>query len=159
VTGQGDRAEAHATRIAAKRLRYLLEGVADAAHAAKALIEELKALQDTLGELHDAQLFGGELATMISELLAENGTSADGSGRTKHPAGPRTRSGPVPGLRVLSRRMRRAEETAFKRYTRAWSPPATDAFAGRIIALTTDLRGVGAVTVSRRRSARARGAP
>ena len=46
-------------RIAAKRLRYLLEGVEDVSTGAAGLIEELKALQDTLGQLHEVVIHPG----------------------------------------------------------------------------------------------------
>jgi CHAD domain-containing protein len=154
VTSQGDRAEAHATRIAAKRLRYLLEGVESASPSAPNLIEELKALQDTLGELHDAQLFGGELATMIAELLAEQGSP---SGRGPDPAKSNNgvpRPSPVAGLRVLSRRMRRSEEKAYKTYTTAWSSEATAVFSKRIAGVASDLRAIGGAAKSARRSQR-----
>jgi CHAD domain-containing protein len=158
VTGQGDRAEAHATRIAAKRLRYLLEGVEAASPSAGALIEELKTLQDTLGELHDAQLFAGELATMISELLAGDGPPA--ARRTSRPEQARTsskRPNLAAGLRVLSRRMRRAEEKAFHSYAASWSAEATEAFGSRVAAVAAELRAVGASAArSRPRSRRTR---
>jgi len=152
VTGQGDRAEAHTTRIAAKRLRYLLEGVESASPAAPALIEELKTLQDTLGELHDAQLFGGELATMIAELLADQGSpSGRGPDRATSSNGV-PRPSPIAGLRVLSRRMRRSEEKAYQAYTAAWSPEATAAFSNRIGGVASDLRAIGGAKKSARRS-------
>lgn len=163
VAGQGDRAEAHATRIAAKRLRYLLEGVHDAAPTVRELIDELKALQDTLGELHDAQLFGGELATMIAELLAdEEGTANRRRARDASNGQSSKAANPVVGLRVLSRRMRRAETTAFKTYASTWSPEATAAFTARVRSLATTLREMGSAPAPaapprrRRRPARAR---
>jgi CHAD domain-containing protein len=143
VTGQGDRVEAHAARIAAKRLRYLLEGVEAASTSASQLIEELKALQDVLGELHDAQLFGGELATMISELLAEQEPTAHSNGTRKvSEQFEKKHVSPVAGLRVLSRRMRRAETTAFNSYSASWSEDATAAFARRVAAVAEELRAV-----------------
>jgi CHAD domain-containing protein len=155
VTGQGDRAEAHAARIAAKRLRYLLEGVAEASPAATPLMEELKALQDTLGELHDAQLFAGELATMISEVVAHTFTSGDNNVRGTKRAHASARVGPVSGLRVLSRRMRRAEETSFQTYARSWSPAATEAFSSRVSAFAADLRAAVAPPTGAPRRVRA----
>ncbi|MGH7619570.1 MAG: CHAD domain-containing protein, partial [Gemmatimonadaceae bacterium] len=134
VTGQGDRAEAHATRIAAKRLRYLLEGVEAAVPDASRLIEELKRLQNVLGELHDAQIFGGELATMIAELLASQGS------RPARRDGAAPRPNPVVGLRVLSRRMRRAEVVAFQSYAGQWGTEATAAFAARVASVADELR-------------------
>ncbi len=53
-------AEAHAARIAGKRLRYLLEPLRDEARAASPLVEDLKSLQDGLGELHDASTLEAE---------------------------------------------------------------------------------------------------
>jgi len=155
VATQGDRAEAHAARIAAKRLRYLSEGVADAAPQAQALVEELKRLQDTLGELHDAQIFGSELATRIAELLAERaapgkqrrGPSADGA------------PDPVNGLRVLLRRLRRAEATSFASFRATWGGDvAVATFAERVGVIERRLRE-GAIRVDTpptRRRGRAR---
>jgi CHAD domain-containing protein len=145
VSGQGDRVEAHAARIAAKRLRYLLEGVEDASPNSAPLIEQLKDLQDTLGELHDAQLFGGELATMISELLAgQEGAPSTNGRREAHP-----RANPVTGLRVLSQRLRRAETTAFRAYNAAWSAGATATFAERVARVAAEIRAVAAATNAR----------
>ncbi|HEV8446692.1 MAG TPA: CHAD domain-containing protein [Gemmatimonadaceae bacterium] len=55
-TADDDR-QAHAARIAAKRLRYLLEPAEDV-RGSKSIIKQLKRLQDDLGELHDAHLLG-----------------------------------------------------------------------------------------------------
>ena len=59
-----DDAEAHAARIAAKRLRYLLEPAKDV-RGCKSLIKQLKALQDDLGELHDAHVLGRRVTDAI----------------------------------------------------------------------------------------------
>ena len=62
VSSVNDRAQAHAARIAAKRLRYVLEIVAPSdSDQARAMVS-LKDLQDRLGELHDAQTLGSQLA-------------------------------------------------------------------------------------------------
>ncbi len=59
--GATSAADLHATRIAAKRLRYLLEPVErDIARGAR-LIDQLKRLQDLLGGLTDAHELGAEL--------------------------------------------------------------------------------------------------
>ena len=57
-----DEKEAHEARISAKRLRYLLEPLLDELPAAAPLVKRLKALQDMLGELHDAHVLETELA-------------------------------------------------------------------------------------------------
>jgi CHAD domain-containing protein len=54
-------ADLHATRIAAKRLRYLLEPVEDRVPQGKTLIARLKQLQDVFGGLTDAHELEGEL--------------------------------------------------------------------------------------------------
>lgn len=57
VDGPGDVARAHRARIEAKRLRYLVEPLRDAPGlGARAAVERLKAVQDVLGELHDAHV-------------------------------------------------------------------------------------------------------
>jgi CHAD domain-containing protein/CYTH domain-containing protein len=56
-----DQAEAHRARIRAKRLRYLLEPIADDVEGVEDLLEDLKGLQDLLGDLRDAQLLADEV--------------------------------------------------------------------------------------------------
>ena len=66
-----DEAEAHEARIAAKRLRYLLEPVARLVPGAGLVVDRLKSLQDTLGDLHDAQVFGAEVERLAAERERE----------------------------------------------------------------------------------------
>jgi len=67
--------ELHATRIAAKRLRYLLEPVAPGLPDGKALLERLKTLQDLFGGLTDAHELevalkdGAEAAAVVASAL------------------------------------------------------------------------------------------
>jgi CHAD domain-containing protein len=49
-------AEAHAARIAIKRLRYLLEAYGPAARSSSTILPRLTTLQHLFGELHDAQM-------------------------------------------------------------------------------------------------------
>lgn len=63
-----DETPAHEARIAAKRLRYLLEPAAARIKLAGAMVERLKTLQDDLGELHDAHVLGHELREAIAEM-------------------------------------------------------------------------------------------
>jgi CHAD domain-containing protein len=144
VSGPGDRAEAHAARIAAKRLRYLLEGVDDGTPSIHQLIEKLKTLQDTLGELHDSQLFGGEIATMIAEVLADEGSQRDGTENGRPANATARKPSPVFGLRVLSGRMRRTETSSFKVYASAWSAEGTARFIEGIASVADGLRAVNA---------------
>jgi CHAD domain-containing protein len=83
VSGPDAVAPAHQARIAAKRLRYLLEPLrglpaADATPAVKGL----KALQDLLGELHDTHVAGEAAGAARVAAAAERlrGAQAPGSG-------------------------------------------------------------------------------
>ncbi len=73
VRSERDVREGHETRIAAKRLRYLLEPVMRVVPGTADLVDRLKGLQDVLGDLHDAQVFGAE----ISELAVHAMGTAD----------------------------------------------------------------------------------
>jgi CHAD domain-containing protein len=56
-----DEHEAHEARIAAKRLRYLLEPVRDSTVDPGKVLKKLKSLQDGLGALHDTHVMAAEL--------------------------------------------------------------------------------------------------
>lgn len=68
VGGAESVAEAHAARIAAKRLRYLLEPLPRRVPRVRALVGRLKQLQDVLGNLHDMQVLAGEIASSLAAL-------------------------------------------------------------------------------------------
>jgi CHAD domain-containing protein/CYTH domain-containing protein len=72
VGGPGDQAAAHATRIRAKRLRYLMELVEREVRPAKSAIKCLKELQDLLGDLHDAQVVIEDFGAACEQAAAEN---------------------------------------------------------------------------------------
>jgi CHAD domain-containing protein len=71
IGGAGDAEEAHRARIAAKRLRYLLEPLAGEVPGGKAAVKRLKELQELLGELHDAHVLEAELAAGVERAGAE----------------------------------------------------------------------------------------
>jgi CHAD domain-containing protein len=66
-----DQEEAHEARISAKRLRYLIEPLAEEIPGAGPVVKRFKALQDLLGELHDAHVLELELAAAIEVAAAE----------------------------------------------------------------------------------------
>ncbi|HEX3865881.1 MAG TPA: CHAD domain-containing protein [Gemmatimonadaceae bacterium] len=147
VTSIGDRAEAHATRIAAKRLRYLLDPLDDALPAVKEIVDELGVLQDRLGELHDAQLFGSEIATSVAEQLASRGGVDSGiRGATAKQRRHRSDSDyedPVPGLLALARRLRKSEETAFAAVDDAWLGKGLASLMARVEEIADALERIG----------------
>jgi CHAD domain-containing protein/CYTH domain-containing protein len=69
--------ECHEARIAAKRLRYLLEPIVRVVPGADDLVARLKSLQDVLGDLHDAQVFGAEIATLAAEAMPAGAPGVD----------------------------------------------------------------------------------
>jgi CHAD domain-containing protein len=71
VEGPGDEKEAHAARISAKRLRYLLEPFLEELPEAASVVKHMKGLQDILGELHDAHVLARELAESLDSAAVE----------------------------------------------------------------------------------------
>jgi CHAD domain-containing protein/CYTH domain-containing protein len=60
----------HRGRIAAKRLRYLLEPFTTFLPSCESVVVQLKELQGGLGEVHDAQVFDTELSLALPEAPA-----------------------------------------------------------------------------------------
>jgi len=105
--------DAHRARIAAKRLRYVLEHAAGQVAAATPVIERLKSLQDELGDLHDTQVF-------IAEL--------DGAAR-KAPAVAR------PGVLALVGRLRERGLTTYRLLSPEWLAGGGESFVNEVVAL------------------------
>jgi CHAD domain-containing protein/CYTH domain-containing protein len=59
---------AHEGRIAAKRLRYLVEPFSGETPGAAALVKRIKALQEVLGQMHDAHVAAGVIADALGGL-------------------------------------------------------------------------------------------
>src|SRR5207237_5330313 len=69
-----DQDAAHRARVAGKRLRYLVEPLAEAFGEelpARELVDRLKSLQDTIGEMHDAHVHTGDIADALEEVGRE----------------------------------------------------------------------------------------
>lgn len=94
VESLADQASTHQARIRGKRLRYVLEPVAEAIPGGDDLLATLTRLQDQLGELHDAHVFGGEIAEAVHAAAAYEGRRRD----------------PRPGLVALAGRLRDRSE-------------------------------------------------
>ena len=120
VSSVNDRAQGHAARIAAKRLRYVLEIVAPSdSDQARAMVS-LKELQDRLGELHDAQTLGTQLASLVAEYAAAHADAAKSATNGVVP-----RVDPVPGLQALLRRLRQREKESFRLMLPVWQATAS----------------------------------
>ena len=118
--------EAHQARIAAKRLRYLLEPLVRRVAGIKGLIAQLKRLQDVLGHLHDMHVMSEEIASSLTAL----------------PRSPTERpSGTEPGLRALERLAREQEAAAFASFEVHWGDQRGSRFFARADELGRTLAG------------------
>ncbi len=138
VQSIADEARAHQVRIGAKRLRYLLEPFAAELEGAPAIVAQLRALQDVLGELHDAHVFAGELAESLEGAAVEQAKrvsrellqwTADAAQAEVGVEDPR------PGLVALAHRLRDIAESAYARFQAEW-------LGGRAAGFFGDVRGL-----------------
>lgn len=121
ISGEQDIAAMHQARIAAKRLRYLLEPFRDEVQGVRESVQRLTALQDALGALHDGQVLLDRLAEAVEEaaslrarhLLAQTLADPEQAGhvaRQGHAEQPGLLA--LAGLTVLQQRQRAAELAA-----------------------------------------------
>ncbi|HEY2375685.1 MAG TPA: CHAD domain-containing protein [Gemmatimonadaceae bacterium] len=68
-----DEKGAHAARIAGKRLRYLLEPIAEHVEGGADLVSDLSKLQDTFGSWHDVHVFSNTIVRASEDAAAEEG--------------------------------------------------------------------------------------
>jgi CHAD domain-containing protein len=75
-----DPVQIHEVRIAAKKLRYTLEAFKDALQPGATLIEEVTALQDAAGEMHDAIVAGDRARAILDHdhLRSREKSAIDG---------------------------------------------------------------------------------
>lgn len=102
IDGPSDAEQAHRTRIALKRLRYLLEPLARRNRRAGALVRRFKEAQDLLGEHHDMHVLSAAVAALRS-----SGTSSSFSGLDL-------------GLAAVARQADQAASVAFEKFQSIW---------------------------------------
>lgn len=124
VESYDDDARAHAARIRAKRLRYLLEPVARHVAGSPPHVHALETLQDALGALHDAHLLAAEVTAMEEE---------DGASASARASRVRARS-----------RLEREMRTAWAPVPKAWSADGAARFARAVDGVAARLRAEGA---------------
>lgn len=142
-----DVSEAHRARIAAKNLRYVAEPVVKLVAGGGAMVQTLKTLQDSLGELHDVHVFAEELAgatekaaasraRRVSEVLMTTDIEESEEDRVRRA---RARD-PGPGLLGLARRLHDSGMQSFGEIDRDWLNDAGAEFFERAGKLAADLR-------------------
>lgn len=107
-----DDAAAHRARIAAKRLRYLLEPISGAVDGVAESVELLKRVQDQLGSLHDAHVFARALRRRARD-------GADRLTRRRRKAGAVTPDSRR-GIAALIRRLHVRRDEAWSEFADSW---------------------------------------
>lgn len=130
---------AHLARISGKRLRYLMEPLSSRSSAWVRAGKELKGLQDVLGELHDMHVLLEEISMSAEQHAVERVRQ-----RLAHSPSPRPLSrramDPLPGLALLSGRVRRKEAALHRRLGRSWGELRKARFFGSLFSLAEGIR-------------------
>jgi CHAD domain-containing protein len=131
VRRMADEAPAHRARVAAKRLRYLLEPIRSEVEGVEPLIARLRELQNALGDLHDSQTHRSELARELAKAGREHARRLVEAVRTatlpdvnEDDAG----GDPRPGLLALTERLEEREAEAFAQLRAEWLAGAAEDF-------------------------------
>ena len=98
---------------------------------AVAVLAQIKAIQTLLGDLHDHQVLGAQLADAIGDAAAERARRLHDlsiSGAARVPRATRQRpSAATTGLLALARLARQAQDELFRRFAATWqSGPRAD---------------------------------
>jgi len=137
-----DDTELHQARIAAKRLRYLVEPFAGRHPTAAALVQSLKALQDVLGEVCDARVLAADIATAVEAAAAERARQLHELALAE-PDGPLPRArrrDERPGLLATARRVRAHRDGRFAELRTSWLGEAAMPLAREIAAVVARLQ-------------------
>jgi CHAD domain-containing protein len=145
----------HDMRIAAKRLRYILEVTAETCFGpyAETALKRTKELQDLLGEIHDCDVQLPRVLERLEELRAEDARTA----RLRAPANaadldPRfaTRTANARawrGLEMLAVYLQARRELLYQRFLEMWTRLERDGFRARLqYAASERVGGVDPVT-------------
>jgi CHAD domain-containing protein len=124
ISSMCDREAIHEARIAAKRLRYLLEEIEEELPEAGGILVKLEKLQGTLGEVHDAQVFADLLRPALIETGERRARMVTKKLLPWPPAGGPTDPAAPPGVRqgllALARRLRQHGDARFEQLKAEW---------------------------------------
>ncbi len=140
----------HRARIQAKRLRYLLEPISAEVPEVRALVKEMKTLQDVLGELQDMRVLSQSIAAALERAAIEEAhrlrdlALREGAIDAQGPP-------PHPGLLALLRAQRERRDRQYLVLSRSWLSRASDTFFERVQRLARSLAAFSEPPKPRRR--------
>ena len=121
----------HDMRIAAKRLRYILEVTGPCFGAYTTTATKLtKELQDLLGEIHDCDVQLPEIAAFAERLLAEDATALHAAGETDPRQAPHARE--HAGVALLQAHLRARRLILFDQFLALWGTLERKGFRARL---------------------------
>ena len=130
--------ELHDLRIAAKRLRYVLEATADVCFGPYAAVAARRArdLQDLIGEIHDCDVQRPRVARLAAELAgqdrAELQRRAGVSGGPAMPVADLPNAATWSGLAALDTYLRMRREQLYEDFLLMWHDLGRDGFRARL---------------------------
>ena len=143
IGGAGDERQAHEARIRAKRVRYLLEPLVDEIPGAAPVVKRFKALQDLLGDLHDAHVLEAELAQAVETAAAERARKLLELSLAEAPDADQIRAerrrAREPGLIELARLNRARRDHLFAELDAAWLSGKAEPFLREVEGLGEEM--------------------
>lgn len=126
VHGPQDAEAVHRARIAGKRLRYLLEPIVPHVEGGAQVLERLKALQDALGDFHDAHVWQQVMADALERAAREEAKAlvapaVPGEGA---PVVPSRKRSPRPGVVAMIGHVQERAREVFQVVQRDWTGAA-----------------------------------
>lgn len=115
----------HRARIAAKRLRYVVEPVAALGIDGQLIVDSLKSLQDSFGDLHDVHVFSAQLARASRKAAKKSDGGAP--------------EDPQPGLVHIAHKLHARGEGLYATIAREWLGKAGDPFFEKVRVFASDL--------------------
>lgn len=145
---------AHRARIAGKRLRYQLEPIVPHVEGGKETLERLKALQDALGDFHDAHAWQQVMASALERAAREETAAlvAPPPAVAGSPVVPPRKRSPRPGVVAMIGHVQERALEAFRVVERDFAGAALDPLVAGVeaIADALDARARSGVEVERK---------
>lgn len=134
--------EAHAARIAGKRVRYLLEPLIASESLAADLLPSFKGIQDLLGDMHDSEVLEQTITRAISDAAIERAeriaeTIGSGEGQDRNAVRRLRRRDPAPGLLALGALAQARKVECYHRFRVDWLPVVEQRFVEPISTLAS----------------------